>query len=162
MILVSNTGPIIALAKIDQLEILQRLAFAQVCIPPYVHKELFGKLGLETGSIETALDKFISVRQFSPNPSLELSTSHLDRGEQEVILLGADQAAEVTLLLDDQAGRRAAIEAGLPTVGTVGILLFAKEQGIVPAVIPLVEKIRQNGYWFSDALLEQVRRLTSE
>jgi predicted nucleic acid-binding protein len=37
--LVSNTGPVIALALIDRLDILQKL-FQQVSIPDAVHKEL--------------------------------------------------------------------------------------------------------------------------
>jgi predicted nucleic acid-binding protein len=48
---VSNTGPIIALAKIGKLDLLKSLV-GEVLIPPFVHKELFGKVGAEAVRIE--------------------------------------------------------------------------------------------------------------
>ena len=54
MKLVSNTGPIIGLAKIGRLDLLKSLA-GEVLIPPFVHKELFGKLGVEAVRIEEGL-----------------------------------------------------------------------------------------------------------
>ena len=65
MKIVSNTGPIIALAKIGHLFILNQLA-SEVVIPPMVHKELLGKIGGESEQIEKALKEFIHVRDFNP------------------------------------------------------------------------------------------------
>ena len=47
MIFVCNTGPLIALAKLDRLALLQYLGGASVLIPPMVYKELWGKIGPE-------------------------------------------------------------------------------------------------------------------
>lgn len=62
MRIVSNTGPIIGLAKIGKVGLLKSLA-QEVLIPPFVQKELFGKIGSETVQIENALDEFIRLRQ---------------------------------------------------------------------------------------------------
>ena len=47
MILVCNTGPLIALAKIDRLSLLQNLGLERILIPPMVQRELWGKIGPE-------------------------------------------------------------------------------------------------------------------
>jgi hypothetical protein len=60
MSVVSNTGPLIALAKVDQLELLAKL-FGHIYIPPVVHHELLAKTGVETVRLETALLSFIHV-----------------------------------------------------------------------------------------------------
>lgn len=44
MKIVSNTGPIIGLAKINRLSILKDLA-DEILIPPMVHRELLAKTG---------------------------------------------------------------------------------------------------------------------
>lgn len=62
MIIVSNTGPIIALAKINKLTLLKDLA-SEVLIPPVVHRELFAKVGRESPEIDRALSDFIHVAE---------------------------------------------------------------------------------------------------
>lgn len=140
MILVCNTGPLIALAKIDHLSLIDSLAFRHCYIPPHVHKELWGRIGPESGDL----------------------LSQLDQGERQVIQLGLSFTDPVLLLLDDQAGRRTASALALPVIGTAGLLLLAKRRGLIPAVMPLLEAIRNNGYWLSDKLLEHVRQLAAE
>ncbi len=51
MKVVSNTGPIIALSKVDQLGFLKSL-FVSIFIPPMVYKELMGKFGREWDRID--------------------------------------------------------------------------------------------------------------
>ena len=61
MIFVCNTGPLIALAKLNRLVLLQHLGGTSVFIPPMVHKELWSKIGPKTPLIETALRTFIHI-----------------------------------------------------------------------------------------------------
>jgi hypothetical protein len=93
---------------------------------------------------------------------VEAAASDLDEGEKEVILLGASIKDRVILLLDDQAGRRVARTLGIPVVGTAGLLLSAKKQGLIETVSPLLISLREQGYWLSDALLAEIRRLCGE
>ncbi len=60
MIVVSNTGPLIALAKANQLVLLKQL-FGQVLIPPAVHRELLAKSGPESARLDKALMGSIKV-----------------------------------------------------------------------------------------------------
>ncbi len=163
MIIVCNTGPLIALAKLDRLALLKELGFQRVLIPACVRKELLGKIGPESNAIESALDEFIEVERLgAAEQPVEAAASALDEGEKEVILLGASIKDRVILLLDDQAGRRVARTLGIPVVGTSGLLLSAKKQGLIAAVLPLLISLREQGYWLSDALLAEVRRLSGE
>jgi predicted nucleic acid-binding protein len=163
MIIVCNTGPLIALAKLDNLALLKELGFRRVLIPSCVQKELVGKIGPESNAIEAALDDFIEVERFgAAEQPAEAAASDLDEGEKEVILLGVSIKNRVILLLDDQAGRRVARMLSIPVTGTAGLLLSAKKQGLITAVLPLLISLREQGYWLSDALLAEIRRLSGE
>jgi len=162
-ILISNTGPLIALAKIQKLSLLEKLELQGILIPPRVQKELRGKIGDESDFIESALDTFIQVKKpDKPKNEIEKATASLDEGEQEVILLGAEIDEKRLLLLDDKAGRRIAKQLNLPIIGTAGLLLLLKQQGLVEEVFPLMTELRRRGYWLSDALVVQVQQLAGE
>lgn len=163
MILVCHTGPVIALAKIHRLSLLQHLGITQVLIPPMVQKELWGKVGPESPTIESALNTFIQVATLQNiDPHLEHVTADLDQGEKEALLLAASLQDDVVLLMDDQAGRKVASELRLHMLGTAGLLLLAKRWGLVERVTPLMDEIRRQGYWLSDALVGRIRRLAQE
>lgn len=161
--LVCDTGPLIALAKIQKIALLDELGFENILIPSRVQKELLGKIGEESCFIESALDSFIQVRKRDKaSEEIEKMVSRLDAGEQEVILLGTAIIDEVLLLIDDKAGRRVAKRLNLSVVGTAGMLLLFKQQGLVEKVMPLLTEIRQRGYWLSDILMVQVQQLAGE
>ncbi len=46
--------------------------------------------------------------------------------------------------------------------GTFGVLLRAKREGLVPAVKPLLEQIRQTNFRFSDALEMEILKQAGE
>jgi uncharacterized protein len=103
MKIVSNTGPIIGLAKIGLLSLLKQLA-SEVVIPPTVRRELLGKIGPETEQIDKALNDFIKVADLKPlDPAVETAISSLDEGEREVIGLASTMSEDVLLLIDDHA-----------------------------------------------------------
>jgi len=161
--LVSDTGPIIALAKIQKINLLNELAFQRLLIPPRVQKELLGKIGTESDFIEEALDSFIQVEKpDETNERINKITLNLDKGEREVILLGTSIDEEALLLLDDKAGRIKARQLDLSVVGTAGLLLLFKQRNLIEKVIPLMTLLREQGYWLSDALVNQVKKLASE
>ena len=66
------------------------------------------------------------------------------------------------LLIDDRAGRQAARKLGVPVTGLVGLLLLAKEKGLVDCVGPLIEGLRESGYWLSDGIVAAARKLAGE
>lgn len=162
MKIVSNTGPIIGLAKIGRLDLLKALA-EEVRIPPFVHRELFGKTGTESRDIEKALKDFISVVTFNiSEPPTVAILNDLDEGERQAIALASAIGKDVLLLMDDHAGRQAARKLGVSVTGLLGLVLLAKEKGLVNRVGPLIEELREAGCWLSDEVVEVARKLAGE
>lgn len=162
MKIVSDTGPIIGLAKIGKLDLLKVFS-EEILIPSFVNKELFGKIGPESEHIERALNHFIHVTDVAALDSeTEKIIADLDEGEKQAIGLASKMRGSVLLLLDDHAGRRAAAKLNIRTTGLVGVLLLAKEKGYVDKVGPLLIELRRNGYWLSDQVIEVTKRLADE
>lgn len=162
MKIVSNTGPIIGLAKIDKLFLLKRIA-EEVLIPPIVYRELLGKLGSESKRIDNALNEFLRVTDLKPlDSAIEITIAKLDEGERQAIGLASTFTGDVLLLLDDRAGREVAKKLNISTTGLIGILLLAKEKGMVANVKTLVDELREHGYWLSDKIVEVAKQLAGE
>ena len=163
MTLICNAGPVIALAKINRLSLLQDLAEA-VLIPEIVLHEVLAKPGLDASRILNATRSFLNVRPPPEcvDPSVIFAARHLDAGEKQVIALASSIPAPVTAVLDDAAGRRVAAQIGLPLIGFIGILLVAKQRRLVTSICPLLEDARCQGYWLSDELLGIAKALASE
>lgn len=160
MIVVSNTGPIVALAKADHLSLLPIL-YGEVLIPPADHRELLAKVGPEAKRIDDGLAAFLRVSPIAQPPEeVDRLTSGLGAGEQQAICLTLETGG--LLVIDDRAGRKAAGHLGIATTGAVGVLLKAKQEGHLPMVGPVLEVIRRHGYWLSDAVVETARRLAGE
>ena len=160
MAIVTNTGPLIVLAKIDQLKLLQQM-FTTVAIPPAVHRELLAKSGMEVSRLDAALTQFIEVvAEPELPPAVKIVTDHLDAGEQQAIALA--HARNTTLIIDERLGRQAARQLGLSVTGSTGVLIEAKQRGFIPAVRPLLEAARHQGYWLSDELIAVATRLAGE
>lgn len=50
--------------------------------------------------------------------------------------------------LDEQDGRRLAQQQGLRPMGVVGVLLLAKQQGLIHAIRPFLDALRNDaGFW---------------
>lgn len=162
MKIVCDTGPLIGLAKIDCLYILKEIA-SEVCIPPIVYRELFGKVSFETERIENALNEFIQVTKLKTlKPKIQEMSIDLAEGERQAIGLASMFSKDVLLLIDDYAGRTVADQLDIPKIGIIGILLLAKERGILKDVGPLIDELRNKGYWLSDELIVIARRLAGE
>lgn len=162
MKIVSNTGPIIGLAKINRLSILKDLA-GEILIPPMVHRELLAKIGVESNLIDEALNSFIHVFPVPPlDPSVKTIIADLDVGEGHAIGLASVFSGDVLLLLDDRAGRMAAERLNIPATGLIGLLLIAKERGIIAKVSDLISGLREQGYWLSDRVMDIARQLAGE
>lgn len=162
MIIVADTGPLIGLAKIQRIMLLEGLADT-IIIPPMVRREMLGKVGEEMPVIDEALTHLLQVQSPEAPPSrTEDTVAGLGAGERQVIELAATMEDEVVILMDDQAGRRVARRLDLPVTGLIGVLIRLKEIGEIAAVVPLVETVRERGYWLSDEIVAVARRMAGE
>lgn len=86
----------------------------------------------------------------------------LDKGESEAIILAYELQADF-LLIDERKGRRTAQEMGVKTIGLMGILIKAKNQGLLEKIAPVLEDLTQvAGFWISDKLKEEILILAGE
>jgi len=162
MKIVSDTGPIIGLAKIGKIILLKNIA-DEVIIPPMVYKELFGKIGPESNEIDQALNTFIMVkRNMAVEEAVKIELAGLGEGEKQAIGLASRLDNDVILLLDDRAGREVAARLNIFTTGLIGLLLVAKEKGFVESVGTLIKELRNNGYWLSDDIMKTAIKLAGE
>jgi predicted nucleic acid-binding protein len=162
MRIVSDTGPIIGLAKIGMINLLRAVA-TEVLIPPFVHKELFGRTGAETDHIEDALRDFIKVTPVEGLQSLESGfLSELGEGEKEAVALASELGEGILLLIDDNAGRKAARRLGVAVTGLIGLLLLAKKSGRLGRVGPILDELRQAGYWLSDDVIAIAKQIAED
>jgi predicted nucleic acid-binding protein len=85
----------------------------------------------------------------------------LDIGEKEAIIL-YDEIQAKQLLIEDKDARRFAESRGISCTGTLGILLDAKNENLIPALRPLFSALVAKGRYFSLPLLNSILTLNSE
>jgi len=128
-----------------------------------VRKELFAKTGDEAELIDNALTDFIQVSEINPlDETAKLILEGLSEGERQAIGVAASMGNDVILLIDDRAGRQAAEKLNIRITGLVGVLLMAKERGLIKNIVDVIEEIRSNGYWLSNNLVDLAKQLSGE
>ena len=154
-----DTTPIIALSLLDLLGLFQGL-FGRVVIPPAVRTEI--QVGARDRSREVNLAAAPWVETLDlADPARADLLADLDRGEAEVIALAQETRARL-VVIDERLGRQHARRLGLPLTGTIGILLRAKEKGLVPSLRPLLATLQAGGIYLGAALVDEALRLAGE
>ncbi len=156
MIVVPDAGPLIYLAGAGQLHLLPIL-FREVITPRVVFEEVVVVGAGLVGSAEVASAPWLRVVEAAPEASL---VGPLDAGEAAAIPLAERLGA--TLLADDAAARAVAQGRGLVVVGTLGVLLRAKQLGLVTEVGPTLDRMRGLGMFVSAPLRKRVLELAGE
>ena len=87
--------------------------------------------------------------------------SRLHDGEVEVMILAEEIKADL-VVIDDYAARKTAEYIGLNLTGTIGVLLKARQLGLIDKVMPIINLMEQNGIYYSDKLKSQIKKIVSE
>lgn len=142
--IVCNTGPLIALERIEQLALLKAV-FGQVMIPSAVEREFLAGQPVGSTFLEAQASGWLQVTDLEEAPDPLLSRL-LDAGEAAVIQLArVSRIKEV--LIDERKGRKVARQVyGLRTLGTVRVLLEAKQSGLIDSVGQPLALMREQGY----------------
>lgn len=143
---VSNTTPLINLVGVGQLDLLPRL-YGDVTIADIVRDEFAAGMTATDPNLDSIAWMHV-VPAVSVNPSLP---AQLGAGEMATISLALVVNARA-VLLDEAYGRRLAKQLGLPIVGTLGVLLAAKQTGLLPAVGPIIDEMILQGRRLSPRL----------
>ena len=155
---VLNNTPLAALWAIGRLDILREL-FGEVLIPEAVRSEFLSR---DPGDRARTLDDASWIRCAEVSqPKHVLAFAGLDRGEAEVLALAEELDARL-VVLDEKKARRYAERLGLPKTGTVGLLLLAKERGLIDSLQVWLERLRRAGLHLTDALVLQALEIAGE
>ena len=131
MIVVSDSSPLIALARIGQLNLLAKL-YRRILLPPEVGHEVTVAGQDLPGAEQVRGAAWIEVAapRVAADPFFERGCRALGAGERGAILLAKATNADLTLL-DESKARRIARDAGLSVVGCIGLLKAGWRSGIV-------------------------------
>lgn len=155
MTIVSNTSPLINLARIGELDLLQRL-YGTLVIPDAVWQEVvIDGVGLP-GAAQVETGRWIKARTVKNVQLVQALRQELDAGEAEAIALALETNAEL-LLMDERLGRETAQHLGLSYTGLIGVFVEAKRKGIIDSIKPYLDALRDvAGFHISHALYSRV------
>jgi len=132
---VSDSSPLITLAKIGHLELLNRL-YQTITITPHVYDEVVVRGAGLTGSAEIAACKWIKVEpieNFAAVADVQKEFG-LGIGETSAIILSQELNASLALI-DEVKARKVAKERGIAVLGCVGILEDAFDLHLLPDTV---------------------------
>jgi predicted nucleic acid-binding protein len=100
------------------------------------------------------------IRETPPVPSL-IQSWDLGPGESAVLSWGyADGGTEV--IIDDLMGRRCAKALQIPVRGTLGVVLLAKQRGVISSARPILETLKRSGMYLSDNVINEALKMVNE
>ena len=161
MTIVSNTSPISNLAQVSHIDLLQKF-YKTVLIPTVVYDELLDSRAGEKIIKAVQSASWLEVQLVQNQKLVGELRNILNLGEAEAIALAVEVNA-TRLLIDERLGRQEASVRGLRITGVFGILLTAKQQGLITAVKPVVDDlIAQANFRVSSQLYTNVLEAANE
>ena len=154
----ANTTPLQYLHRLGRLDWLRDF-YGRVVVPAAVAAEMDAGRKIGAGVPDVRVIPWIEVRAM-PEPD-EVFPGFIHRGEAGVIAL-ARLSGDALILMDDGLARVHARGLGLRVTGTLGVILRAKREGLIPAVEPLLGQLQDEGFRVAPATLAEVLRLAGE
>ncbi len=157
MIIFSNTTPFIALASIQQLDLLPRL-FQRI----HVVEEVAAECRTGGPVFIPDLAHFSWIQVVASTPILHSNRLlELDKGEKHTLDMACKYGAD-WVLIDEKIGRNVAEYLGLHVVGTLGILLKAKQAGLIDSFSQSVAKMQAHGVFYHPLLIKKLAIIVGE
>jgi uncharacterized protein len=144
---VSDSTCLIGLERVGELEILPAL-FDSVIIPPEVEREFDRSF------------EWLKVENLTSNLLAAALQMVVDAGEAEAIALASEK--NCLLISDDKQARAAAKRLGVNVIGTVGVLIRAKQNGIISEIKTILDNLESNDFFISRALREEALKIAGE
>lgn len=135
-IIISDTSCFIILSNIGELEILHKV-YGSILTTFDIAKE-FGE----------PLPDWVEVLNVTDKYRQQLLEMQIDKGESSAIAL-ALETPDSTIILDDYKERKIAAQLGINYTGTIGVIIKAKLNGVIPSIKPIIEKIKQTNFHLS-------------
>lgn len=161
MKVVSNSSPLIGLARINQLQVLQRL-YSKLYLPTAVWNEVVVQGAGQPGAAAVQQADWIRQTSVRNIPLLVSLSQELGAGESEAIVLAQELPADL-LIVDERHAREKARRLGIRVTGVLGVLMEAKSHGLLKAVKPVIDDLRKiAGFHVSPTLLAEALKQAQE
>ncbi len=153
MTVISDSSPLISLAKIEAFSLLQQL-FGSLTISREVYAEVVPSGAQLPGSAETSAASWIRVQQVKRAADATSAQRRLGLGlgELSTLILAKEIGADL-ILLDDLAARRLAQREGFRVQGTLGVLEACFRRGYLSDLRQAYELMLKRGVYLDRALL---------
>lgn len=148
-VVIADTSCFILLDKINQLDLLQKV-FGTVTTTSIIAEEF-----------RKPLPEWVAIRSAANQRYSQLLEIEIDKGEASAISLAMEHENSL-LILDDGKARKLALLLNLNYTGTLGILLKAKELGILPGIKPVLDQIQKTNFRFSEKVMIDILREANE
>jgi len=148
-IIISDTSCLVLLDKIGRLELLKS-CYSTV----YITREIQTEYG-------NKLPTWVIVEQ-PKDASLQKTLEQvLDKGEASALALAIEKE-NATIILDDLRARKVARSLNLKITGTLGVLVKAKQDGLIDKVKPLIEELRKTDFRASEIVIKKILDVCGE
>lgn len=138
-VIISDTSCLIILTKIGEIDLLRKL---------YKTVTITREILLEYG--EDLPDWFV-VQQVKDQYRQLLLEMQIGKGEASAIALALETSDNI-IILDDWKARKVAKRLGISVTGTIGVIIKAKNTGIIASVKPYLDKIIKTNFRISEEL----------
>jgi predicted nucleic acid-binding protein len=156
-VIFSNTTPFISLSAIGHLDLLPAL-FGQIHVVEPVVLECAAGGNIAVPSLGTLpWVTVLPVAGGDPEPML----TQLDEGEKWTLHAARQAGAEI-LLIDERIGRNLAERMGLKVTGTLGVLLKARQRGLIASFSGAALEMRSQGIFFHPRLIARLAESIGE
>ena len=158
MIVIADSSALVALAVCDVLHLLEPL-FGNVRVPQAV----FDEVNITNKPQAKVLQEFLADKVVPVSLAMVTieKSSGLGKGELEAIALYKQKSADL-LLIDDARAKKTAYINNVEVMGSLGVLLLAKQQQLIVTIRPLLDKLNESDIFVSDDLLERILVLAGE
>ena len=157
MLIVADSSALIALAICDSLVLLDQL-FDNIKVPQAVFNEVI----IDGKPVANTLKAYLKGKVISVDlTAYVINAGGLGRGELEAMALYRYLQADY-LLIDDRRARKVAKINQMTITGSQGILLFAKQQGLITHVKPFLDKLRTSNIRISERVITKTLKLAGE
>lgn len=147
--IISDSSCLVLLQNIGALDLLHRV-YGSILTTPTVAAE-----------VRFSLPDWIEIRQPVSADEVARLAKLVDPGEASAIALAIETDGS-TIILDDLKARKLAVKLGLDLTGTVGVILKAKNDGIISEIRPFILSIRKTNFRLSKQLEQEALKLAGE
>ncbi len=158
MIVIADSSALVALSICQALPVIESL-FGEVFVPDSVYQEVTIKGKPEAKVLKEFLNsrtKSVKLENYSIKNKVNLGS-----GELDAIALYMSLSAEL-LIIDDAKAKKVAYANGLEVMGSIGVLLLAKEQGLIKAIKPLLELLDASNIHLSQKMIDKALEISGE